>query len=316
MRRSYLLIVFGVSLSLLPSGCSPVPNFWKEASPGQKKILVSFPGNDAYVLSLLTSEGPHDYDGGPTDSLKVRYADLLISNGLSLDEVFVDRMKLHGDNKLKSLNVGKALEKTDPDLLLESHPHVDVDGVKHDHGSIDPHIWLGPQQAMEMTRIITRELVSLDPANKKGYETRCQKFIEALTKLEEYGKKAFHGKKHKNIVTMHESLGYFAKAFGLEIVGSIQARPGMDPAAPNMARLVKLTREKDVKLFAVEPQYSRSQAETLQKSLQRDKIDVRIVVIDPLETAPIPDGKMFNPDPGYYLQKMRENIDTLAEALP
>src|SRR5436190_14591951 len=100
-----------------------------------------------------------------------------------------------------------------------------------------------------MTKIIAAELGKIDSANKKGYEARAEAFIKELKELEVYGKSAFQGKKHKNIVTMHESLGYFAQAFGLQIVGSIQARPGMDPNANNLAELKKLSKEKEVRLF-------------------------------------------------------------------
>ena len=223
---------------------------------------------------------------------------------------------LSNQKSVKHVNVGKVIEDTDPGMLLEGQEHVDADGAKHKHGTYDPHLWLGPRQAMAMTKIIAAELVKIDPANKKGYECAQDQFIEELKKLEAYGKNAFQGKKHKNVVTMHESLGYFAEAFGLKIVGAIQARPGMDPDASNLAKLRKLSKEQEVRLFAVEPQYSQRQAETLQNSLKRDGIDVRIVLIDPLETAPIPEGRRFNPDPGFYLKMMRENIDTLARAMP
>ena len=87
-------------LCLSPIACTPAPNYWKEAKPGQKKILVSFPplysitqaiaGEDAYVLCMLTSQGPHDYDGSPTDAYKVSKADLFIYNGLTLDDAFAE----------------------------------------------------------------------------------------------------------------------------------------------------------------------------------------------------------------------------------
>src|SRR4051812_36632189 len=105
-RASYLLIA--AIFVLTPFGCSHTPNYWSEAKPGQKKILVSFPplyaiahavaGDDAYVLSLLTTQGPHDYDGTPTDVFKINKADLLIYNGLTLDEQFVERMKRGNTN--------------------------------------------------------------------------------------------------------------------------------------------------------------------------------------------------------------------------
>ena len=339
MRRSYLLALLGFAFLLLalPS-CSRAPDFWEEAKPGQKKVLVSFAplyaithavaGENTYVLCLLTSQGPHDYDGAATDLLKVNKADLLIANGLTLDKVFIDRMLAnHKNGNLAVLNLGAVLEKKYPKLLHheEAHEHAkdkkEPDGDKHaehnhQHGDIDPHIWLGPQQAIAMTKIIADKLGEIDPANKKGYETRAEAFIKELTKIQADGEAALKDKKNKNIITMHEAFDYFADAFDIKIEATIQKRPGADPDGPALAELVRLCKDKKIALIAVEPQYSRMQAESLQANLKRDGVEVKIVSLDPLETAPIPAGKKFNPDPTYYLQKMRENIDTLAKALP
>jgi ABC-type Zn uptake system ZnuABC Zn-binding protein ZnuA len=116
------------------------------------------------------------------------------------------------------------------------------------------------------------------------------------------------------MVTMHESFGYFAEAYGLEIVGSIQRIPGLDPDLATRQRLVELCKKENVSVIAVEPQYSQAQAESLQTTLKKAGVDVAIVVLDPLETCDVERGKT-NPDPGFYLKKLRENIDTLAKAL-
>jgi ABC-type Zn uptake system ZnuABC Zn-binding protein ZnuA len=343
MRRAYLLLLLGVPLLFLFASCSPPPNFWEEAKPKQKRVLVSFPplyaitsavaGDDAYVLSMLTGKGPHDYDGGPTDLFMLNKADLLIYNGLTLDDTFVKRMRdSHRNSKLAVLNVGEALEEEDheraeknkkakvklPALLLsgDGEEHVHADGEVHRHGEFDPHVWLGPDQAIAMTEIIAAKLGDIDPEHKKGYEKRAAAFIEELKKLKADGKAALRDKKNKNIVTMHESLRYFAQGFDVKIVGSIQLQPGMDPDAVKMKDLIELCIKDGVRVIAVEPQYKRAPAETLQRSLKEKNHDVEIVEIDPLETVEVPAGKKHNPDPGYYLKKMRENFEKLAKALP
>src|SRR5471030_2480111 len=102
MRRTYLLVLLGIPFIFL-STCSPPPNDWEEAKPSQKRVLVSFPplyaithavaGDDAYVLSMLTGKGPHDYDGAATDLFMLNSADLLIYNGLTLDDGFIRKMR-------------------------------------------------------------------------------------------------------------------------------------------------------------------------------------------------------------------------------
>jgi ABC-type Zn uptake system ZnuABC Zn-binding protein ZnuA len=86
----------------------------------------------------------------------------------------------------------------------------------------------------------------------------------------------------------------------------------MEADARKMAELVKTCQEQKVSAICIEPQYSRKAAEALASQLQHLKADVRLVEVDPLETAP---GSP-NPDPSYYLERMRQNIDQLAKALP
>lgn len=329
MRRSYLMALFGFMTLPILSGCSKPPNFWEDATPGQKRILVSFPplysmthavaGEDAYVLSMLSSQGPHGYEHGTSDILKLNHADLFIYNGLTLDDNFVEKLKnSHKNKSLVMLNVGDTLLHQNKKLILKGDPaqhhgHDHGPGANHQHGEEDPHLWLGPKQAMAMTRIIAAKLGEIDPPNAKKFEKRADAFVAKLKDLQDEGAKAFEGK-HVHMLTMHESFGYFADAFNLEIVGAIQKIPGLDPDDATRAKLVKLCKEKHVTVIAVEPQYSTKQAETLRDTLKRAGVDVQIVMLDPLETADLPAGKK-NPDPEYYLKKMRENIDTLAKAL-
>jgi zinc transport system substrate-binding protein len=336
MRRTYLVIVLLLmAMALGLSSCSSAPNYWKDASPGQKKILVSFPplyaitheiaGKDAYVLCMLSTQGPHDYDGGPTDLPKVNKADLFIFNGLSLDDGFAEKMlRNHKNRNLAVLNVGEVLDEKHHNLLLHTKHEEPEAEKKHDdhhdhkHGDHDPHIWLGPAQAIAMTNIIAAKLAAIDPAHAKGYEARAKTLVEALTKLKNEGDDLFKGKEATNIVTMHEAFGYFGQRKNfptIKIVASIQSAPGVDPDASSIKRLVKICREKNVKVIAKEPQYSDRQVASLQQSLKREGIDVKVITLDPLETAELAPGSL-NPDPSYYLKKMRENIETLAKALP
>lgn len=328
-RLSYLL--FSIAVVLMPvlaSGCASAPDYWKEARPGQKRVLASTPplfalthavaGDRAYVLSMLTTEGPHQYHGGPTDLVKVNGADLFIYNGLTLDDAFVTKMtRSHRNSKLRMLNVGAVLDRSDKDLpddrkLIRGKP---VKHGDHFHGAEDPHYWLGPSVAMAVTEIIAEKLIEVDPEGAEGYKLRSREMVKKLTELKEYGQKALKDKTSKKIITMHDAFKYFARDFAIEIVGNVQDLPGDDIDAVKMKELVELCKSKGIRVIAVEPQYSRATPEALQRSLRRDGIEIQIIELDPLETTPAETGKQ-NPDPGHYFQKMRENIDALARALP
>jgi zinc transport system substrate-binding protein len=336
-----MLVLLGVGFA----GCTRAPDPWKEAKAGQKRILVTFTplyclthaiaGDDAYVLCFLTTQGPHDYNFSPADAVKAKGADLLIYNGLELDDRFVQRIN-NRQQGVPTLNVGAALPET---LLLkdedeDDHPKQDEKpakqdkaGHKHDHdkgddhghahahGDHDPHIWLGPPQAMAMVDAIAAKLAEIDSKNADGYKGRAAKVKGQLEELLDEGKAKFKGKKNREVLTMHESFIYFAKAYGLEVAGSIQAQPNQSPDAARLAKLEKLCREKNVRVITFEPQYDNKQPALLQTSLKERGLDVRLAEFDPLETAPVAADNV-NPSPTYYFEKMRANIDQLAKALP
>src|SRR5688572_25433125 len=116
-------------------GCSAGGDPWAER-PGPK-VLAFFPplyslaaavaGDDAQVLSLLTTKGPHDYEPRPADARKLRRADLFLVNGLELDDPMVTKLAdTCGNANLRVVKLGERVPK---DRLLEA-------GLctHHDHG--------------------------------------------------------------------------------------------------------------------------------------------------------------------------------------
>ncbi len=333
-RRHFVWILGGMLLLGIGFvGCTRAPDPWKDAKTGQQRVLVTFPplyclthavaGDDAYVLCYLSSVGPHEYEFNPVDAVKAQGANLLIHNGLNLDDEFVKKIKAR--QKLDILSVGATLPKDmlqplgddDDDDEHDKKDKKDKDKHEkeeehHHHGAVDPHIWLGPPQAMAISDAIAKKLGEIDLSHAEGYTKRAGELKEKLAKLHEEGKERFKHKKNKKVLTMHDSFGYFAKAFGLEVAGSIEPQPNVPP---DHARLAKLAKLKNFFVITFEPQYPKKQAEMLRDYLKRNGLDVRLTEFDPLETAPLgPDG--VNPAPTFYFEKMRENIDNLAKALP
>lgn len=320
-RFGKLFLVGLVGLVSTLGGCGKAEDAWSQAKTGQKKILVTFPplycfvknvaGDDACVQCLLTTQGPHNYPISHGDVAKAAGADLIFANGLELDD-FIDKLVVSGNNqKAAIVRVAEALPH---ELLLPNDPnHVHEPGGDCCHdGEFDPHVWLSPKLAQRMVGQIAEKLAALDPVNASAYKSRAEAYQQALQELQAHGAQAFKDKKNRKFIAQHGSLRYFADAFGLQFRDSIQARPGMEADGRKLAELVKLCQDEKVAAICVEPQYSRKAGEALASQLQHLKADVRLVEVDPLETAP---GSP-NPDPGYYLMKMRQNIDHLAKALP
>jgi zinc transport system substrate-binding protein len=330
MRRvpkPLLLVTLAGALgtALLFPGCSTPPNPWAKAKEGQKHVLTSFPplycltqaiaGDDAYVLCLLTGTGPHDAIFSSHDALKLRGADLVLFNGLELDDrLMVKLINASGNREVPRLAVAEELPE---DMLAKMGAHEHGHGGKghvHHHGEHDPHVWLGLPQAVIMAQKIAAKLGEIDPGHRAGYEQRCEQLVGELKKLQADGEAAFAGKKNRNVLTMHESMTYFGDAFKLNVVGSIQPQPGTEPNATELAELERKCRKQDVGVVTYEPQYPKTRSEWLQRQLTAKGMTVHLAEFDPLETAPVAAGGV-NPDPNYYLTRMRQNIANLAGAM-
>lgn len=319
-----LLVAFGV----VPfSGCSKAEDPWGKIAGEGPKVAVSFPplycftravtGDHAKVMCLLTTVGPHDYRFDATDALKLLKADALIVNGLHLDDAVTGLRNTAGNQKVKFIDLGAILEKDHQDLLLEAgHDDHDHGGDgHHHHGTHDPHVWLGIAQAKVMVAQIRDQLSEVAPQHKETYHKNAAEYLKKLDQLHADGTHQLSGKKGRVIAT-HDSLRYFAKSFGVQVVDNLMPQPGIPPDGKKKADLIKLCTDPQnpVRAITVEPQYADKAARALIgeiKSAVKDAKQVPVLVtFDTLETA---EGDL---GPQYYLDKMRANIDNLARALP
>src|SRR5262249_23063881 len=152
----------------------------------------------------------------------------------------------------------------------------------------------------------------VDPVHAANYDERAKAYTTELEKLRDEGRSALKGKKIK-VVSFHGALGYFARTFGLEIVDTLQAVAERDLAPGELKTVAERCAKEGVSIIAIEPQFPQSQhiAEDVARQVQNlGKPAPKIITIDPLETAEANELKA-----DWYVRKMRENIQQLADAV-
>lgn len=329
------LRVISVSLCLLAlgtlffTGCGAVEDPWKDKGK-RPYVVTSFPplycfaqniAKDGTAIICLTSgRGPHHYEYTHADTLYLSDANLLLSNGLTLDDRFIDRMVQNcGNSNLTAVKLG---EKLPQNLLVEmGHHHHGPGEEDHDHGQYDPHLWLGISDgeggdgpAIYLVDQMREAFIKVDPANKAIYEKNAKEYKEKLRKLQAYGETELKALKDNKtpIVTSHESLGYFKKSFGLNVVGSIRLRNNVEVNSGKLTDLIKKCVKLKPRIIATEPQYNDASAKTLKDELGKEGLkDIELIRVDPLET-----GQPAKMNKEWFEKKMRENIDNLAKVKP
>lgn len=320
LHKGFSFCLSGAALLLaLLGGC-------KQSDPWQGKsglrVLASFPpiycfaanvaGEHAVVLTLLETIGVHDYQPSPRDAHKLHKADLFLINGLDLDNGFTQKLLRNANNpKLKVYEASQGIPRDRLRKMAHDHAH-DHAGHDHKHGEYDPHVWLGLEEASWMVQYIGDKLAEADPAHASAYAQRTADYRARLAQLYHEGQVLFKDKKERKIVTFHDSLGYFARNFQLEVLESIQPLAGESPSPARLEKLVKLCQEQQVRVIAVEPtMMSNNAAQVLVKELRLKGIpEAEIVEFDVLESA-TPDQLTLD----YYETRMKDNIHKLAKAL-
>ena len=59
----------------------------------------------------------------------------------------------------------------------------------------------------------------------------------------------------RKIVTYHNSFPYFAKHFGLDVIGYVEPRPGIPPTPSHTIELIGLMKRENCKVVLVEPYF-------------------------------------------------------------
>jgi ABC-type Zn uptake system ZnuABC Zn-binding protein ZnuA len=315
--------LLGAVVPLVIIGCSgKVPDSAKDAPSTGPKVVVSFAplycfaanvaGGDASVQNVMYATGPHDFNPTDKEMRLLANADIFFIIGQGLDDKQAEAMKKgSGNEKLKVIELAERDEMKGK--LRDGHDDHADHGGDHKHEK-DPHVWLSPDLAAVMVNIIRDELKSADPAHAAGYDSRAAAYVAKLNALKAEGHEKLTGKANNRLVTFHESMTYFAEDFKLDIRGVLTKKPGQEPDAEQMKKLIAVCSDpmKPTRVIAVEPQYSNSTSgETLRKDLVNKGVkDPVLVEFNTLETVKPDDLK-----PDWYEKEMRENLNRLAAVL-
>jgi ABC-type Zn uptake system ZnuABC Zn-binding protein ZnuA len=141
-----------------------------------------------------------------------------------------------------------------------------------------------------------------DPTRATSYRTNAERYAGKLEGLSEKMKERVSKAKNKNILAFHDVLAYWARDIGLNIVGVVQGQLGIEPTSKDLARLVKVIKDRQVAAIFSEPQYSDKVVRTLSR-----ETGTPFFAIDPVAT-----GK---PGADTYEKAMERNLETLKTAL-
>jgi zinc transport system substrate-binding protein len=207
--------------------------------------LVAGVGEAEVLLDNNTS--PHDYALRPSDMKKMHSADLVIWFGNEL-EPFMSKV-------LESIDSDHILTISQFDNINLAHFDEDHKDDGHNHGTLDPHFWLGQKTTLGVAQVIVEKLSQIDAANASHYQQNLVRFNAAMeqtalaisARLTPFNMSPYY--------VFHDAYGYFERDYQLNNLGHFTVSPERKPGAKTLITIKNaLTATPGVCVFA-EPQF-------------------------------------------------------------
>jgi ABC-type Zn uptake system ZnuABC Zn-binding protein ZnuA len=208
-------------------------------------------GNSVQIDSIVPAGiDVHTFEPSPSDAAKIAAADLIIMNGLGLDEWVFPLIEAAQKSSGDLLRLGEGLDVSDGwTYLSAANP-----GTLR---SYDPHVWLDPIGAAHYVQRVADRVVQDRPALTNLIRSTSANGFAALHDLDTEVRTLFSEipAENRKIVTFHDAFGYYARAYNITIVGVAIASPGQDPSAREIAALIDAIRASGVTTVFSEVQF-------------------------------------------------------------
>jgi zinc/manganese transport system substrate-binding protein len=263
-------IRFFVLAALLVTAASPATAKLRVAAALDDlgSIASSVGGDQVEVFAIARpTSDPHRVEALPSYMVKVSRAQLFLRVGLGLDQWADAIVEGSRNSKLKLVDCSQGVS-----VLEKPAGKVDASmGDVHPYGN--PHYWLDPRNGGAVARTIAEAFAAADPANAATYRANATAF--AARAQETWKRNAALAAKlpSRVVFTYHRSWSYFADAFGLEVVDTVEPVPGIPPTARHLADLVSQAKARQVKLLLQEPYFANDGGKFLER-----QAGVRVVV--------------------------------------
>ncbi|MDQ3656092.1 MAG: zinc ABC transporter substrate-binding protein [Chloroflexota bacterium] len=266
-------------------------------------------GENIELTTIVPAGGDaHTFDPSPEQVASIADADVIFEIGLGFESWLDDMVDASGSTA-ERVAVSDGIE------LLEGEESGDHEGDEHadeggEHGESDPHIWGDAANAISAVGVVNTHLNEVDEANAATYDANASAYMSQLEDLDASIVTATQAipKDGRKLVTTHDTFGYYAHAYGFEVVGTALnslSTEGGDPPASEIAALVGQIQDEGVPAIFAENVSNNDLMQTIAD-------EAGVTLAPPLYTdalgEPGSEGET-------YIAMMSYNTDTIVTAL-
>lgn len=348
LRGVAAALVVALALTACGTDEEPAADGTAPESGGEVTVVATTSILGDVVAGLLEDDGtvevlippgadPHGFEPSARDAAMLREADLVVANGLRLEESLVSALETAEAEGVRIIEVAPRVDPLDfaedpeDDGHDDDHDDHDEDGDDdhddegvgdadaeddgHDHGPQDPHFWHDPVRMADAARVIAEELASVSEAvDAETWQARADARAEEILAVHDEVAEILAAvpDERRKLVTSHDSFGYLAARYDFEVIGTVVPGSTTDaeanPAA--FAELIGTLEEAGVDAVFSENVESDRLSDQLASEV-RDRGGPEIEVIELFSDA------LGEPGSGgeSYLGLLRTNAERIADGL-
>jgi len=189
-------------------------------------VVENVVGDQMQVTTLMKrGADPHSFEISAQEAARMESADLLVSNGLGLEEGLQQHLERAAQTGVPTLVAGEHIDVLD---------YSSTDAA----GAPDPHFWTDPGRVIDLVDALERALADVPGVDADVVTDRAAAYRDQLIALDEEMTTAFDTipSERRALVTNHHVFGYLADRFGFRVVGAV-IPGGTTLAAPSAADL-------------------------------------------------------------------------------
>jgi zinc transport system substrate-binding protein len=293
-------LAFATGAMMAGQAFADVPQVVADITPVHGLVSQVMAGVGAPALIVQQGASPHGYALRPSDAAALEGADIVVMMGADLTPGLAQSV-----TTLAPDAVVITLLEIPATMLLESREGAVFglaaeDDHDHDHGGVDPHAWLDPNNAIAWLDVIAAALTDADPDNADTYRANALAGRADLGALSESLAVPLTPARNGQFVVFHDAYQYFEARFEIPVLGAIALSDASDPSPARIAALRDLARDRQISCALAEPQFSPGLIAAIFEGT-----DTRTAVIDPM-------GSDIPPGPGFYPALIPSMAETFA----
>lgn len=282
--------------------------------------LVARIGGDDVLLTTLVGAGSdaHAFEPTSADARALVHASIIFEIGLGF-ESWLDPLMSASGSRARRIRLGEGLPiRHGAGMCCPGHGH------DHDHAppgdasaglptgsgaGVDPHVWHNVGHVRTMAAQVRDALIEALPSRARDIRARAARFDGELAALDAWIRATIADlpAHRRRLVTAHESLGYFAEAYGFEVVGMVipsVSTTSVDPSPAELGALARRIRALDVPVIFADASHDPRLARAVAR-------EARVRIVETLYT----DGLGRTEATSTYLGLMRSNTQAIVSAL-